>query len=264
MERAKPHTLREALALGAARIVAFTGGGGKTTAMFRLAAELSAARVLVTTTTRIWAPRAEQAALDLAADLATACAQLRCADWAHGVRALGTAITPEGKLQGVPPAWIAALAAEADYVLVEADGAAGKPLTAPRAYEPVIPPATELLVPVAGVEAVGAPLDAAHVHRVPEIAALTGVPIGAPLAAPHVATVMLSAQGNVKGAPAGARIVPLVNKVDTPAAEAVARTLAAALLAAGVERVVLARLASADPVVAVVEHAPRVQAASRR
>ncbi|MBX5493508.1 MAG: putative selenium-dependent hydroxylase accessory protein YqeC, partial [Chloroflexi bacterium] len=51
--RSAPSTLRAALDLGAARVVAFTGGGGKTSALFRLAGELTPARVLVTTTTRI-------------------------------------------------------------------------------------------------------------------------------------------------------------------------------------------------------------------
>ena len=59
---------------------------------------------------------------------------------------------------GVPPDWIGGLAAEVDLVVVEADGAAGKPLTAPRAYEPVIPAATDLLVPVVGADVIGAPL----------------------------------------------------------------------------------------------------------
>src|SRR5579884_3209168 len=166
-------TLSEALGVRDRRVVAFTGGGGKTTAMFRLARELAAERVLVTTTTKIWVPRPDEAALVLADDPDGACERLR-AGWARGVRALGTAVTPEGKLQGVPPEWVAGLRRAADRVLVEADGAAGKPLTAPRVHEPVIPPSAALVVPVAGVDAVGAALDDEHAHRVAEIAALTG------------------------------------------------------------------------------------------
>ena len=245
-----PMRLADALALGAARVVAFTGGGGKTSAMFRLAHELADARVLVTTTTRIWAPRPEQARLVVADNWAEARPRVLAA-WEHGVRALGTAIGADGKLHGVPTDWVGMLAADTDYVLVEADGAAGKPLTAPRAHEPVIPDAAALVVPVAGADAVGAPLDAAHVHRAAEIAALTGLAEGEPLTAAAVATVMLSPRGNVKSAPAAARIVPLVNKVETPAAERAARDLAAALLDLGAERVVLTRLAAEPPVAAV-------------
>ena len=247
--------LREALDLGSARVVAFTGGGGKTATMFRLAHELAAERVLVTTTTRIWVPGPEEAELVLASDLEAALAAVAQPEWRYGIRALGTAVSPDGKLRGVPPEWIAILAEAADRVLVEADGAAGKPATAPRPYEPVIPPGTELLVPVAGVEAVGAPIDAAHVHRPAEMAELLHVAPGAALTAERLARVMLDRYGNVKGAPALARLVPLVNKVDTPEAEGRARAVARELLRLGASRVVLARLAAERPVVAVVERA---------
>jgi molybdenum cofactor cytidylyltransferase len=245
-------TLVEALGLRSHRVVAFTGGGGKTSAMFCLARELAAERILVTTTTRIWVPRPDQAGLVVADDLDAACQRL-ASGWDHGIRALGTAVTPEGKLQGISPEWVARLAQVADRVLVEADGAAGQPITAPRQYEPVIPTGTTLLVPVVGLDAVGAPLDAAHVHRVAEIAALTGLAEGALLSPEAIARVMLGPGGNVKDAPPGVEIVPLVNKIDTFADEAAARALAAALIACGARRVVLARLIDLAPVVAIVE-----------
>jgi probable selenium-dependent hydroxylase accessory protein YqeC len=247
--------LSEALGLRHHRVVALTGGGGKTSAMFRLARELAAARVLVTTTTRIWLPRPDEAELVLAGDVETAC-EFLSAGWERGIRALGTAVTPEGKLAGIPPDWVARLAAIADRVLVEADGAAGKPLTAPRAHEPVIPDGTDLLVPVVGLDALGASLDAAHVHRAAEIAALTGLSEGATITPEAIAQVMLDPRGNVKDAPPKVEIVPLVNKVDTPAAAPAARALAEALIAHGARRVVLARLIGPAPVVAVVEAAP--------
>jgi len=257
MDDPLPPLLAQALAVGAARVVAFTGGGGKTSAMYRLARERAAGRVLVATTTRIWAPRPDEAPLALAGSLADALCSVRDRGWTHGVRVLGSEVTAEGKLLGLPPDWIGALAAEVDLVVVEADGAAGKPLTAPRAYEPVIPGATDLLVPVVGADVIGAPLAPERVHRAPEMAELLGVPIGTVLTADLVARVVLDPRGNVKGAPPDARIVPLVNKVDDAARERAANELAEALLVRGVERVVLARLASDEPVVAVVERAPQ-------
>jgi probable selenium-dependent hydroxylase accessory protein YqeC len=252
-----PPLLARALALGPARVVAFTGGGGKTSAMYRLARERAAGRVLVTTTTRIWAPRADEAPLTLAGSLADALRVVRDPGWTQGLRVLGIEVTAEGKLLGVPPDWIEDLAAEVDLVVVEADGAAGKPLTAPRAYEPVIPAATDLLVPVVGADVIDAPLGPERVHRAPEMAELLGVPTGTPLTADLVARVLLDARGNVKGAPPEARIVPLVNKVDDVTRQRAAGELAEALLARGAERVVLARLASDEPVVTVVERSPQ-------
>jgi probable selenium-dependent hydroxylase accessory protein YqeC len=245
--------LSRALGLARARVVALTGGGGKTSALYRLAREQAVRRVLVTTTTRIWAPRPEQAPLSLVPDLPAARAALEPAGWAGGIRALGVEVTADGKLRGVPPEWMAALAELADVVLVEADGAAGLPLTAPRAFEPVIPPCADLVVPVAGADAIGAPLDARHVHGAPEMAVLLEVPAGTTLTPALVARVLLDPRGNVKGAPPDARIVPLINKVDTPEREAAARALAAELFARGAEQVLLARLAHEQPLVATLQ-----------
>jgi probable selenium-dependent hydroxylase accessory protein YqeC len=253
-----PPVLATALALGSARVVAFTGGGGKTSAMYRLARECSG-RVIVTTTTRIWLPRADQAELRLAPTLDDALALVHDPSWATGVRAIGMSATSEGKLQGIPSRWVDALAGAVDALLVEADGAAGKPLTAPRAYEPVIPPSAEIVIPVAGADAIGAPLTPEHVHRAAEMADLLGVEPGTRLSPPLIARVLLSAGGNVKGAPARARIVPLINKVDDAAWLAAARALARELLGAGAERVVLARLASDPPFVEALD--PAIQRA---
>lgn len=265
MCRAGGGGLRGALALGNERVVAFTGGGGKTTAMFQLARELAAERVLVTTTTKIWVPRPDQAQLCVVDELGEAMRRLKVL-WHGGVRALGTAITSEGKLRGIPPEWAEPLTDVADRVLVEADGAAGKPLTVPRQHEPVIPACTALLVPVAGMDAVGALLDTDHVHRAPEMAARLSKSLGEPLTARDVAEVMLSRWGNIKGALPHTRIVPLVNKVDALAALrsameqhdnarivqnrdglVQAEKLAKELLPLGVSRVVLACLAGERP-----------------
>src|SRR5438128_1609304 len=122
MDDRAPPVLATALALGSARVVAFTGGGGKTSAMYRLARECSG-RAVVTTTTRILLPRAEQAELRLATTLDEALGFLRDPIWASRVRAIGTSTSSEGKLLGIPPEWVDALAGAADVVLVEADGA---------------------------------------------------------------------------------------------------------------------------------------------
>jgi probable selenium-dependent hydroxylase accessory protein YqeC len=258
MDDRAPPVLATALALGSACVVAFTGGGGKTSAMYRLARECSG-RVVVTTTTRIWLPRAEQAELRLATTLDDALGIVRDPTWAAGVRAIGTSRIAEGKLQGIPPEWVDALAGAADVLLVEADGAAGKPLTAPRAYEPVIPTSADLVVPVAGADAIGAPLTPEHVHRAVEMADLLGAESGTCLSPALIAHLLLGPGGNVKGAPAGARIVPLINKVDDAARLAAGRELAQELFRAGAERVVLARLASDPPCVEALD--PAIQRA---
>ena len=60
-------TLSDALGVGPGEVVAFIGAGGKTTAIYRVAADLAARglKVIVTTTTKIFPPGAPHIALVL-------------------------------------------------------------------------------------------------------------------------------------------------------------------------------------------------------
>jgi probable selenium-dependent hydroxylase accessory protein YqeC len=123
----------------------------------------------------------------------------------------------------------------------------------------VIPASAEIVIPVAGADAIGAPLTPEHVHRAAEMADLLGVEPGTRLSPSLIARVLLDPGGNVRGAPSRARIVPLINKVDDPVSLAAGRALAQELLRAGAERVVLARLASDPPFVEALD--PAIQRA---
>ncbi len=250
-------TVGEALALGPQEVVALVGAGGKTSALFRLARELRSARssgVAVSTTTRIYPPPpSPDLRLVLALDLESLLKAVRGALDLGMIPVVGREITADGKVRGLPPEWVESLARERGvaHVVVEADGAAGRPLTAPRAHEPVIPASATLVVPVVGSDVLGQPLHADFVHNPERVAALTGLQPGDALDACAVAVVMLDREGNCRGAPAAARVVPLVNKADSPERLAAARSIAAALLDRGAPRVVVAALGTAVPVVEV-------------
>ena len=82
---------------------------------------------------------------------------------------------PSGKLADPSPVIsFETLLSEADHVLVEADGSAGRPLKAHRPFEPVIPPCSDLTVCLVGASGLGKPVsDACHC---PELfAALAGI-----------------------------------------------------------------------------------------
>ena len=100
------------------------------------------------------------------------------------------------------------------------------PFKAPAAYEPVIPAETTLVLVLVGADVLGRPLDAEHVHRPERVSALTGAPLGAPVTPAIVAGVLAHAEGGRKGVPAGARLVVLINKVETLADPAPARETA--------------------------------------
>ncbi len=101
-------------------------------------------------------------------------------------------------------------------IVNEADGSRTRPFKAPAAHEPVIPSETTLVVPLVGADVFGMPLDDDHVHRPELVAALSGAPPGAPVTPEVVARVLAHPEGGRKGVPPGARVVVLINKVETP------------------------------------------------
>lgn len=231
------HTpVAHALGLGSREVVVLVGGGGKTTTLFRLARELrmAGAGVIATTTTHIFAP-------DAAADLETivepdAERGLEASRVALGrgrLPVVGTRLTPDGKLAGVPPEVVDLYASQPDiaYVVAEADGSAHKPFKAPLDYEPVVPGSTTLLIALVGLDALGAPLDAEHIHRPQRVAELSGATLGEPLSADAIASVLVHPLGPLRDAPASSRTLVLLNKADSnercAAADSIVRALAA-------------------------------------
>jgi probable selenium-dependent hydroxylase accessory protein YqeC len=242
-------SLQEALGVHRDDTVAFVGAGGKTSAVRRLADELYAQRhrVLVLSTTKI---EAQRGAIDT-----LLCPTLSLAREAAAMRRAGdrplllaTEKLPT-RLRGVPPEWVGPLAERADVVLVQADGAARRPFKAPAAHEPVIPPTATIVVAVAGIDAIGRPIDERHVHRPERVAALAGVEIGTPLTVELAARVLLHPQGGFRGVPRSARRAILLNKADDPPALATADSLATLLRAQDNIRVVVTALRSQPPVV---------------
>jgi probable selenium-dependent hydroxylase accessory protein YqeC len=254
VEMPRPY-LADALGIRPGDVVALAGAGGKTTAMYRLAAELAQRdwRVLVTTTTKVWPPQPDQVDGQFFAPNA-AVAQKCLADMMVSGRRLLMAAeldAAEGKLIGVSSDVLCSIAAAGlvDVILVEADGAKGRSLKAPARYEPVVPPCTTLLVPVAGLDAVGQPLSEAIAHRVERVSALTGLRPGEPITPAAVARVLTHPDGGLKNAPPTARIVILLNKADVRDRLRLGRETAQLILGGSrVEQVILAAVGTDEPV----------------
>ena len=208
-------TLADALRVEPAAVVSFVGGGGKTTAMFRLADELTTAglRVVTTTSTHI---AEDQIPLSPAYINPEELSSLgKCLD-RHGQCLVAGLPDGKGRVFNISPEVILDLKKrpDVDCILIEADGSKSRPFKAPASHEPVVLDITTILVPVVGMNCMGMPLDDATVHR-PEIAAaLADVPVGSIITPETVARVLAHAEGGAKSLPAGARLVPLLNKVD--------------------------------------------------
>jgi molybdenum cofactor cytidylyltransferase len=214
--------------------VAFVGGGGKTTAMFRLAAELAnrGQHVITTTTTRLGADQLALAPIHLCLDQAEPKALEEALNQNRHVLVTGPIDPALGKATGVPAGqlkkWstIPNLAA----ILIEADGAQQRPFKAPAEHEPAIPTFTSLVVIVVGLDALGQPLGDSVAHRPERVAALTGLALGQAITPEIIGRVIVHPLGGLKNVPAGALLCVLLNKAETPHRLAQARTLAARLL----------------------------------
>lgn len=214
--------LRDALLLEGRGVVSLVGAGGKTSLMFRLARELSqkGERVLTTTTTRMYAPTAEQSPGCILAGTAEEILD-RAAPFLGKLRHVtaGAALTADPKkISGLPPEVIERLHASRvfEWIIVEADGAAGRPLKAPADHEPVIPGCTGWLVGTVGLSALGKPLTDQWVFRPELFAHITGLPAGAAVTEEAIAAALGHAQGILKGAPNGCRCLAFLNQADDP------------------------------------------------
>lgn len=199
-------------------VAAVIGSGGKTTLLRTLAEELSARglRVLLCATTKIYP---FPGLLNLTDPTEAALAE---ALEARRLVCAGTPVPGTGKLTA-PAIPMGRLAALADAVLAEADGAAGRPLKAHAFHEPVIPPEANQVICVVGASGFGRPVREA-VHRPEIFHALTGLDLDAPVT-PEAAAQALLAELPKAGPP----IKVFINQAEDDGAMAAARRLAALL-----------------------------------
>ena len=251
----------DAFGLRERRYVHLIGGGGKTTLMFAAARALAAEgrTVLTTTTTRILHPEpGESECVVLGTEPAWLAGRLR-SEFATHRHVTAVAPDPAGgrKVGGLPIAVLDALvdARVADHVLVEADGAAGRPLKAHAGHEPVVSPRADLVIAVVGADCLGAPMDDEHVHRAALLCERLGRPAGAIVTAEDVASIVLRRDGYLARVARGCTVVVFVNQVTTPVARDAARRLAEALARADAERR-LARIVVGDVRAGVYEQGP--------
>lgn len=216
-------------------VVSLVGGGGKTTLMFRLAKELSEAgkSVLTTTTTKIMMPgKGKSSYVIVASQLEHVITEAKhlLKDSYH-ISAGKEHALPENKLIGFEPNAVTELWESGlfDWIIVEADGAAQRPLKAPAAHEPVIPKCSSHVVAVVGLDAVGQSLEEEWVLRPELYSQITGVPPNSPITEQSVATIVLDNEGLMKGCPPGARQCVFLNKAEEDHTIAVGKRIAAIL-----------------------------------
>jgi molybdenum cofactor cytidylyltransferase len=212
--------LSKALRLEPGTTVAFTGAGGKSAALGRLAEEASPdLPILLTTTTHLGLEQSALAGAHIVLasddDLGEVPSLL---GRVNSLLVTGPRMLEQFRWTSPGDANLArlhALAVASGAVLaVEADGSRGRPLKAPAAHEPLVPNFTNILVPVAGASVFGQPLSAEVVHRPERAADLLGIASGEVLTPGRVARLLGNPAGGLKGYPPGAEVRVLINQVD--------------------------------------------------
>ncbi len=248
-------------------VIAAVGGGGKTGALFAMAASFADAGldVALTTTTHIRDPRRERGrrfdevvidgTLALPEPVLNGCGGTRMTGTNPTRAALGTgrrgvitviaSATESGtmgsRLLGIHPSRVRGLLGSSDAVLVEADGSRMLPVKAPAPHEPVMPAGAEIVLGMIGLDCLGRPMDVSTVHRPELFGALTGCGPGQTIVVDQLRSLAEAPLGLFKEAPPGALRILVLNKADMiePAAlDSVAREFATGPLP-GIDAVLL-------------------------
>lgn len=234
--------LAEALRIRPGTSAAFTGAGGKSSALRKLAEELAPqCPVLLTTTTRLGREQSGLAHRHLVAKVSGDLDPV--ADLLRKYRTLlvtGPLNERDGKWTGLDLDQMGhlhqALKLEAGgwkleaALLIEADGARGRSWKAPAPHEPVVPEWVDLVVPTVGLDVIGQSAGSDLIHRSELVVEQLGIAPDHAVSWREVATLLASPRGGLQGVPADSEVRVLLNKADTEPRLAAARQIAGDLL----------------------------------
>ncbi len=212
--------------------IAFTGAGGKTTALFHLANTLSKnSPVIVSASAHLGAWQVAFADIHLVADSPTAMENLD-----HTLKGI-TLITGGFDVGRTKPLDLESLHWLYQYckshsipLLIEADGSRQKPLKAWAEHEPPVPAFVEQVVQVVGLSGLGKPLSEEIVHRPEIFSNISGLKPGEVISSDALTRVLIHQKGGLKNIPPDARKVILLNQADTPELQSIAHGMARSLL----------------------------------
>ncbi len=160
-------------------VISFIGGGGKTTVISKLASDLTSAgqKVLITTTTKFY-PFPELTHFTAKND-PDVIKKLENHFANNDLAVYGSNLTAENKIEGISSIELLKLREELPVtILVEADGSRRLPVKGYNPDEPIIPECTELVIALAGADAIGKSLTQQTVHRPQQLSKAIKVEIG--------------------------------------------------------------------------------------
>lgn len=201
-------------------IISFTGAGGKTTLMMRIAEELARCddRILVTTTTKIFPPDQEQKCrLLLTEDKDELVRRSNEAFKKHNyLIAASHECLKTNKLIGFSPEFVDSILQSGcfQWILTEADGSARKPIKAPASHEPAVPRKSNYILGVIGLSSLGKSVSDKHVHRLNCFEHVTGQTLGDEMDAATIASLIAHRNGLFRNCPGSAETIVFLNQAD--------------------------------------------------
>jgi len=238
--------LIQALDFEAPLCAALVGAGGKTTALFALARQVSGL-AWVSTSAHLGT---DQTPLADRHYVITTEEDITPAQWLRQkVALLSGPATADDRLNSPAADLLEKIHQTADRagvsLLLESDGSRSIPLKAPGEHEPPIPAWVRQVVVVVGSSMIGKPLSEKTVYRASRFAELTGLTEGETVTIESLRDLLLHPKGGLKNIPAGALKAVLFNQADTAGLQDLAGSVACDLLEGGYDRVVVGGLKSA-------------------
>ncbi|MGD9637543.1 MAG: selenium cofactor biosynthesis protein YqeC [Alphaproteobacteria bacterium] len=197
-------------------VISLVGAGGKTSALFKLGEYFkNQYKIALTTTTHIYDPQNEKN---------------RCFDTVisnfdiniikdlkndeKDIVVLGAGKTKDDKLKGLKFDEIEALKEVFDLIIVEADGAKKKALKAPDAHEPAVPPSSNIVIGVIGINVLGKSLNQENVHRPEIFSKITNCQLNNAITLDHIITLINHKEGLFKNCPKDAVKIVFCNQSE--------------------------------------------------
>ena len=216
-------------------VISLVGAGGKSSTLFQLARAMVEGHwpvVFLTATSHLGAWQTSEANRHFVVSDKETLSELLEKDLQGSILITGEIIEDRASpIDEVTLGWLHKKAlTEKIPLLIEADGSHGLPLKAPAEHEPPIPEFTDHVIVVAGVSALGKPLNDEHVHRAEIFAHLSGLKLNENITPASIIKTLSHPSGGLKNIPPLARRTVFLNQADTAELQSICGRMAGELL----------------------------------